>query len=95
MMFKCNHFASRWLDVLDSMIEKVKGIMINKLRTTKIIDVDLKLLMVTFLGTRTQEDYENDKRKSKHNYGSRNFYSEESALLEKRLMLDLAKRRGE
>ena len=32
LIIKCNHFTSRWLDVLDVMIEKVKGNIISKLR---------------------------------------------------------------
>ena len=41
------------------------------------------------------ERIENDARTSKHNYGSRSGYSIENALLEKRLIVDHAKKSGE
>ena len=66
-MIKHNYFPSRWLDVLDVTIEKVKGSKTNKLRVIQIIEADLQLLMRIFLGLRMSEHYENDKRTSKHN----------------------------
>ena len=48
--------------------------------------------MEIFLGIRIEENDENFKIISKHNYGSRKGYSIELELLEKRLILDLAKR---
>ena len=48
--------------------------------------------MRIFLGMRIEENYKNDKRTSNHNYGSRQDYSVESELIEKRLILNLAKR---
>ena len=58
----------------------------------QIIEADLQLLMRIFLGLRIERKLEKDKRLSKHNHGSRKGYSVESALLEKRLMFDYAKR---
>ena len=46
-------------------------------------------------GVGVEENYENDKRVSKSNCGSRKGCSIESELLEKMLMLDLAKTAGE
>ena len=39
-MLKCNNFPSKWLDVSDVIIEKVKGKMMNKLRIAQSIEVD-------------------------------------------------------
>ena len=61
VMLKYNYFTSRWLDVLDVVIEKVKGCMTSKLRTMQTIEVDLQLLVIMFLGTRIEENYENNK----------------------------------
>ena len=47
------------------------------------IEVDLQLLMRIFLGIRIEENHENDKILSNHNYGSRKAYSIELELLEK------------
>ena len=88
---KHNHFSSRWLDVLGTMIEKGKGNRTKKLRVMQKIEVYLQLLMTIFLGLRIAKDYENYNRMSKHNYGPRKGHSIESASLEKRLILDLAK----
>ena len=70
-ILKHNHVLSRWLGVLDVMIEKGRGNEINKRRIIQTIEADLQLLMSTYLGIRIEENYENDKRMSKHNYGSR------------------------
>ena len=52
-------------------------------------------MMRVFLRNRVEGRCENDKRLSNDNYGSRKGYSIESALLEKRLIFDLAKKTGE
>ena len=59
------------------------------------IDVDFQFLMRIFLGIRIEENYENDERISKHNCVYRKDHSIASAILEKILILDLAKRAGE
>ena len=63
VMLKHKYFPSRWLDVLDVMTENWKVHKINKLRIKQIIEEDLQLLMRIFLGIRTKESYENDKRR--------------------------------
>ena len=68
---KHNHFINRWLNILDVMIEKGKGNKINKLRVIQITEADLQLIMRIFSRNRIEGSYENDKRLSKHNYGSR------------------------
>ena len=92
MIMKHDHFPSRWLDVLDAMIEKGKRNKMNKLRATQTIKAYLQLIMRTFLGLRIAENYEHDDRTSKHNYGSRKGCSIDSASLEKRLIFDLARK---
>ena len=51
--------------------------------------------MRMFLGLIIVENYENDKRTSKQNCGSRKGHSTDSALLEKRLIFDLTKKSEE
>ena len=54
----------------------------------------MQLLMIIFIGSRIEKKIETDDRLSQHGYGSRKGFSIESALLEKRLLLDNAKRAG-
>ena len=56
VMIKHNHFPSRYLDMLDVMIEKGKGNKINKLRVMKIIEAYLQLLVRKVLGLRIVEN---------------------------------------
>lgn len=71
VIIKHNHFLTIWLDVLDVMIEKGKGNKINKLRVMQLIETDLQLIMRIFLRNTIEGRYENNKRLSKHNHGSR------------------------
>jgi len=50
--------------------------------------------MRIYIGGRNNESIEEDTRLSKFNYGSRANYSIETAILEKRLMYDVAVRDG-
>ena len=40
LLTKNGYFPKRWLDVLDVMIEKGKGMVLGKLRTITLIEVD-------------------------------------------------------
>ena len=91
VMLKKNHYPPRLLNVLDAIIKKVKGNAINKISILHVIKEDLTFLMKIFLGIRIEENYENDKKISKHNYGSRESSSIESVSLENRLVLCLSK----
>ena len=66
VMLKYDHFPSRWLDVLDAMIEKCEGRKNNELGIMQIIEVKLKLTMREFLGMREEENYQNGARMSNH-----------------------------
>ena len=77
------------------MIEKVKGNKTSKLRVMQITETHLQSLMREFLRFRIKENYENEKRILKHDYGSRKGYSIELVLLEKRLIFDLVKKAEE
>jgi len=79
---------------LDVILEKGKGPIIGKLRTIQLIEADLQLLMHIFIRGRNDDNIENDQRLSKFNYGSRRNYSIETAILEKRLMYNMAARDG-
>ena len=92
-MIKHNYFPSRWSVVLDVIIEKGKDRK-KKLRVLQISDTYLQLSMRIFLRLRIEKNCENDKKLSNHNYGYRKCHSIESVLLEKRLIFDLAKKRG-
>ena len=70
------------------MIGKGKGMVLGKLRIITLIEADLQYLMRIFLGDEIEEMIETDSRFSRANCGSRKNYSIESALLEKRLILD-------
>jgi hypothetical protein len=83
IVIKYNHYPSRWLKVVDVMLEKGKGPRLKKLRILEMIEADLQLVMRVFLGIRMNDRIEMDSRVSKYNYGSRKGYSIENALLEK------------
>ena len=70
------------------MLEKGKGPRFDKLRTITLIERDLQILMWLFLDPKEQELIEIDNRFSKANYSSRRNYSIETAILEKRLIMD-------
>ena len=87
-LLKNGYFLQRWVDILDVMIEKDKGLVLGKLRIITLIEADLQFVMRIFLGDEIEEMIENDDRFSTANYGSRKNYSIESALLEKRMTFD-------
>ena len=93
-MVRKGYCLKRWIKSLAVMLEKEKGPILGKLRTTQLIEADLQLLMRMFIGGRTEGVIEKDQRISKFNYGSRANYSIENAILEKRLMCDLSIRDG-
>jgi len=82
------YYPKRWKNITDVILEKGKGPKLGKLRTITLIEADLQLLMRIFLDATKQELIENDSRFSTANYGSRKNFSIETALLEKRLILD-------
>ena len=45
MIVKCNFYPSRWLDILDVILDKGKGLIVGKLRMIQLIEADLQLLM--------------------------------------------------
>ena len=93
-LIKNGYYLKRWLKVLDVILEKGKGPVIGKLRTIQLIEADLQLLMRIYVGGRNNKNIEKDERLSQFNYGSRSNYSIETAILEKRLMYDIAVRDG-
>ena len=76
------------------ILEKGKGPVLGKLRTIQLIEADLQLLMRIYVGGRNNANIEDNKRLSKFNYSSRLNYLIETAILEKRLMYDIAIRDG-
>ena len=46
------HYLKRWIKLLDVTLEKVKGPILGKLRTTQIIEADLQLVMRIFVAGR-------------------------------------------
>ena len=87
-LFQTNYFPRRWQSIVETMLEKGKGPVIGKLRCITLIEGDLQLNMRIHLRAENEELIENDSRFSTANYGSRKNYSIETALLQKRLVLD-------
>ena len=73
----------RWIKLLDIILEKGKGPTLGKLRTIQLYEADLQLLMRIFVGGRNDNNIEQDERLSQFNYGSRRYYSIDTATLEK------------
>jgi len=88
ILLKNGYYPKWWLDILDVMISKGKGIILGKLRIITLIKADLQYIMRIYLGDENEELIERDSRFSKANYSSRKNYSIESALLEKRLIFN-------
>jgi len=86
LLLRNRYFPKRWLDILDVMIGKEKGLVLGKLCIITLIEADLQYIMRIFLGNEVEEMIENDNRFSNANYGSRKNYSIESMLLEKRMI---------
>ena len=72
--------------VLDALLEKGKGLIVEKLRTMQLHGADLQLLIRICIRGRNDSNIENNKRLSTFNYRSRQYYSIEIAILEKQLM---------
>ena len=88
ILIQNGYYPKRWLKILDTMLSKGKGMVIGKLRIITLIEGDLQFLMRVYLGGDDEEMIENNNRLSKANYGLRKNYSIESAILEKRLIMD-------
>ena len=70
------------------MLEKGKGLVVDKLRAIQLIEVDLQLLIRILINARNKLSIESDNRVLKYNYGLRVNYSIENVILEKRLWYD-------
>ena len=81
----------RWQNILDVILEKGKGPLLGKLRIIELIEGDMQIITRMHVGARNDENVEIDNRMSKHNFGSRKWYSIESAILEKRLLHDTSR----
>ena len=86
LLLRNGYFPKRWLDILNVIIEKEKGLVLGNLHIIMLIEADLQYIMRIFLGDEVEEMIENDDRFSNMNYGSRKNYSIESTLLEKRMI---------
>ena len=84
----------RWQDILDIILEKGKGPLLGKLRIIELIEGDMQIITRMYVGLKNDKNIENDSRLSKFNFGSRKWYSIESAILEKRLMYETSKYNG-
>ena len=86
---------NRWRSVLDTMLDKEKGLVLGKLLIIELIEGDLQLIIRLHAGLRNNRNIEKDSRLSKFNFGSRQDYSIESVLLEKRLIYDISQYNSE
>ena len=76
------------------MLEKSKGLIVDKLRMIQLIEVDLQLLMRILVNTRNKRSIKLDPKMSKYNYSSHARYFIENTILEKRLWYDNSLLRG-
>ena len=83
-----------WQHILDTLLEKEKGLILGKLQIIELLEVDFQMLVQIFTGLRNDDNIENDKRLSQHNYRSRKYFSIEATLLEKILLYDTSKYNG-
>ena len=74
---------NRWRYVLDTMLDKGKGLVLGKLRIIELIEGDLQLIIRMYAGLRNNVNIKKDSRLSNFNFGSRQNYSIESVFLEK------------
>ena len=81
---KVKFYSTRWLKILDVMIEKGKSPTIGKLRTIQLIEKDIELLIRVFELLRNAGKTKTNNILSKSNFGSRKKYSIESAILDKK-----------
>ena len=70
------------------MIEKLKVLVLGKLRTMQLVEADIQLIMRMFVNIRNKGNMESDERGSKRNYGSRTAHLVAYAILEKILVFD-------
>lgn len=75
VMIKEGVYVNIWTKILDIIIEKGKGPILEKLRVTQLIEADFQLLLRIDFGLRNDANIENDDRISKYNYRSRKGYS--------------------
>ena len=94
IIIKNNFHPTRWLDILDLILEKGKGPLLGKLRIIQLLEADLQLIIRLFAVDRMSDKIEHDNRIAKANYGSRRNYSIENIILEKRLLYDISKQNG-
>ena len=87
-VIKNRYYLKRWEKIVSIILDKGKRTMVGKLRTITLIEVDLQYIMRIYLNGKKEEVIEKDSRISKSNYSSRKNYSIETALLEKRLVID-------
>ena len=80
ILLKESYYPKRWLNLVEMILEKGKGLIIGKLRSITSIEGDLQINMRIHLRADKEELIENDRRFSKSNYGSRKNYSIETAI---------------
>ena len=73
-------------------MEKGKGLILEKLRTIQLYEVDLQNLIRIYIGDCNEKNIEKDSRLLQFNYGLKKSYSIDKAILEKRLMYDTSVR---
>ena len=76
------------MKVLDVILEKGKGAIIEKLRIIELIEADIQLLTRITVNKRNKHNIEKYPRIAKYNYSLRPNYSIKDAILEKRLAYD-------
>lgn len=85
---KNQYYVERWLNILDTIVDKEKGPVLGKLRIIQLIEADLQLMLSIFFSLWNDSNIEEDLRLLKCNFGMRKGYSVKNAILEKQLLFE-------
>ena len=75
------YYPKRQLNLVETTLEKRKGLVLEKLSSVTLIEGDLQISMRTLLNSDKEELIEGDKHLSKANYGLQKNFTMTSALL--------------
>ena len=71
LFIKEKHYPQRWLNLVETSLEKGKGPVRGKLRFMTLIEADMQIVIRIALSSEEEESIEKDERFSVENHGSR------------------------
>ena len=71
IILRKSYYNKRQLKVLDTILEKEKGLVLGKLINIQLIKTNLQLLMQVYIGENKNNKIQNNNRLLKYNYGLR------------------------